>query len=263
MGKPPFASVGPASLTSLKLQTSEQLSPNTKKLRFELPEPDVKSGLGLTSALLSLSFPPKNGRWTPVLRPYTPTNDLNETGFIEFIIKAYPGGKQSTLIHSLKPGDRMTFMRIPGLSYKPNQYTRVALIAGGAGITPMYQLVRGILTNPEDQTHVTLVWGVNSQPDLFLKDEFAALEEQHKDRFRALYAVSDGSVEEHHQGRVTAELLEGAGLSAKDMVAAAEGKSSAVKVMVCGPPAMEKALATKGSGILAALGYTPDQVYKF
>jgi cytochrome-b5 reductase len=36
-----------------------------------------------------------------------------------------------------------------------------------------------------------------------------------------------------------------------------------VKVLVCGPPAMEKALKKKKTGVLAELGYKPDQVYSF
>ena len=71
MGKPIFGSFG---FHSLKLHSSEMINHNTKKLRFELPDASQPSGLALSSALLTVSFP--NGRWLPVLRPYTPTNDL-------------------------------------------------------------------------------------------------------------------------------------------------------------------------------------------
>ena len=59
----------------LKLHSSELVNHNTKRLRFELPDPSQPSGLGLSSALLTLSFP--NGGWVPCLRPYTPVNDLS------------------------------------------------------------------------------------------------------------------------------------------------------------------------------------------
>jgi len=72
-GKPIFGSFG---FHSLKLHSSELINHNTKKLRFELPDASQPSGLSLSSALLSVSFP--NGRWLPVLRPYTPTNDLGQ-----------------------------------------------------------------------------------------------------------------------------------------------------------------------------------------
>jgi cytochrome-b5 reductase len=70
--KEPFASFG---FHQLRLQSSESINHNTKRLRFELPDPNTKSGLSLTSAVLTISFP--NGGWIPCIRPYTPTNDLS------------------------------------------------------------------------------------------------------------------------------------------------------------------------------------------
>ncbi|KAK4121677.1 ferredoxin reductase-like protein [Parathielavia appendiculata] len=252
--KPIFSSFG---FHTLRLDSTELINHNTKKLRFELPDASKPSGLSLTSALLTISFP--NGRWLPVLRPYTPVNDLNEPGYIELMVKLYPNGKQSTHLHSLKPGDTLTFAPIKELAWTPNKHEHVALIAGGAGITPMYQLARGILHNPDDRTRVTLVWGVNTDEDIFLKNEFAALEKLHPGRFRAVYVVvTPGAGSPHQKGFVTRQLLEKAGL------AASEAQNRDIKVLVCGPPAMEKALkGKKGGGVLAELGYRPDQVYSF
>ncbi|KAK3687591.1 ferredoxin reductase-like protein [Podospora appendiculata] len=258
--KPIFSSFG---FRSLRLHSTELINHNTKRLRFELPDPNQPSGLSLTSALLTVSFP--NGRWLPVLRPYTPTNDLNEPGFVELMVKLYPGGKQSSHIHSLKPGDTLTFAPIKELAWTPNKHQHVALIAGGAGITPMYQLLHGILNNPEDQTRVTLVWGVNSDEDIFLGDEFSALEKKFPGRFKAVYVVSSPDARSPHtKGYVTRQVLEKAGLSAS------LEKNLDTKVLVCGPPPMEKALkGTKSfvggakGGVLAELGYTPDQIYSF
>jgi cytochrome-b5 reductase len=66
-----FSSFG---FTSLRLQSAEMMNHNTRRLRFELPDPNATSGLSLTSATLTISFP--NGRWLPVLRPYTPVSEL-------------------------------------------------------------------------------------------------------------------------------------------------------------------------------------------
>ncbi|KAK3943292.1 hypothetical protein QBC46DRAFT_44574 [Diplogelasinospora grovesii] len=259
-GKPIFGSFG---FHSLRLHSTELINHNTKKLRFELPDPSQPSGLSLTSALLTVSFP--SGRWLPVLRPYTPTNPLDEPGYVELMVKLYPGGKQSTHLHSLKPGDRLTVAPIKEIAWTPNKHAHVALIAGGAGITPMYQLTRGILSNPQDKTRITLVWGVNSDEDIFLGDEFAALEKQHPGRFKAVYVVSQpGAGSPHQKGYVTKQVLENAGLSA------ASEKNKDIKVLVCGPPPMEKALTgTKGwmgnatAGVLTELGYSPNQVHRF
>lgn len=195
-------------------------------------------------------------------------NHPDEPGYIELMVKKYPGGRQSTHLHSLKPGDLLTFAGpIPEPVWTPNKHPHIALIAGGAGITPMYQLARGILSNPQDQTRVTLVWGVNTDEDIFLGREFGDLEKNHPGRFKAVYVVATPDAGSPHQkGFVTKKILEGAGLSAADE------KNKGTKVMVCGPPPMEKALkgskgfgpfgSTKG-GVLAELGYTPDQIHSF
>ncbi|KAL0472561.1 NADH-cytochrome b5 reductase [Neurospora intermedia] len=259
-GKLPLSGFG---FHSLRLHSTELINHNTKKLRFELPDRSQPSGIGLTSALLTISFP--KGRWLPVIRPYTPTNDLNEPGFVELMVKLYPGGKQSTHLHSLQPGDTLTVAPIPELKWTPNKHPHVAMIAGGAGITPMYQLVRGILTNPADKTRITLVWGVNTDEDIFLRDQLAELEQNYPGRLKTVYVVAQPAAQSPYQkGFVTRQVLEQAGLSG------ATEKSKGTKVLLCGPPAMEKALkGTKGwvgggkKGVLQELGYTQDQIYNF
>ncbi|KAI1806355.1 NADH-cytochrome b5 reductase [Daldinia bambusicola] len=244
---------GPAFL-SLELESTEAVNHNTKRLRFKLPTPDTVSGLTLTSALLTYSWP--KGSTFPVVRPYTPISSLEEPGALELLIKKYPDGKQSTYIHSLKPGDSLRFVtKIPGYNYQPNKHSEILLIAGGAGITPIYQLIRGILQNPEDHTKINLVFGVNTDADLLLRKELDEYASKFPGQFHVTYTISrpeNGS--RFRQGYVTKELL--------NEVAPQSGNS---KVFVCGPPPMETALvgSWKKSGILQELGYRKDQIHKF
>ncbi|KAI1454594.1 ferredoxin reductase-like protein [Annulohypoxylon moriforme] len=244
---------GPAFL-SLELESTETVNHNTKRLRFKLPEPDSVSGLTLTSALLTFSWP--KGSTLPVLRPYTPINALDEPGAIELLVKRYPNGKQSTHIHSLQPGDSLRFVtRLPGYNWQPNKHPEIMLIAGGAGITPAYQLIRGILQNPDDQTKITLVFGVNTDADLLLRKEFDDYKAQFPSRFTTVYTVSqpvDGSP--FRKGYVSKELLKEVAPHSEDC-----------KVFVCGPPPMEESLvgSKRKPGILEELGYRKDQIHKF
>lgn len=204
---------------------------------------------------MTLSWP--KGSWTPVIRPYTPINSPDEPGLLELMVKRYPNGKASTHLHSLRPGDTLFFVtRIPGFAYKPNQFPRVTLIAGGAGITPIYQLASSILRDSNDKTKIELVFGVNSDADILLKDEFNAWEKQFPDRFKASYVVSRPSQDSPYpKGYVTKELLS----------TVCSSDTAGAKVFVCGPPAMETALvgSWKQKGILEELGYRKDQVHKF
>ena len=133
----------------------------------------------------------------------------------------------------------------------------VTLIAGGSGITPIYQLARGILRNPEDNTKVTLVYAANTEEDILLKEEFDTFQRDFPEKFEAIYAVSqpaEGS--RSRKGRVTKELL----------AEVARTKSSGdERVFVCGPPGMEAALKgdRKSKGVLEELGYHKSQVHFF
>jgi cytochrome-b5 reductase len=189
------------------------------------------------------------------------TKTPDQQGNIELMVKKYPNGKASSHLHSLVPGDTLTFAAaIKGESWTPNKHPQIYAIAGGAGITPIYQLVQGILNNPEDTTRIRLVFGVNTEQDLLLREELEGFKTRFPDRFDYLYTVSHPKEEagsgngEVRKGYVTEELLRG--------VVTADGDA---RVFVCGPPAMEEALAGSwgNEGILAKLGFRKDQVCKF
>jgi cytochrome-b5 reductase len=203
--------------------------------------------------------------------PVLPTSDheltsyIDTRGFLDFIIKKYPNGPMSEHIHALKPGDSLDIKGpIPKYPWAPNKHNHIALIAGGTGVTPMWQLARAIFKNPEDKTKVTLVFGNVTQEDILLKKEFEELENNYPDRFRAFY-VLDNPPEGWKQGKgfITKDLL-------KEVIPGP--KEENIKVFVCGPPGLYKAISgTKKSpseqgeltGYLKELGYGDDQVYKF
>lgn len=174
------------------------------------------------------------------------------------MVKHYPDGKSSTHLHKLQPGQSLFFVAsLKGHQWKPDSFPHVTLIAGGAGITPIYQLTQAILRNPQDKTAVTLVFGVNSDRDVLLKEEFQEWERKFPGRFKAVYTVSnpvEGSP--YRKGYVTKELL-------REVTPSPAGKET--MVFVCGPPSMERALVgdRRGRGILQELGYRKDQICQF
>ncbi|KAJ4300566.1 hypothetical protein N0V88_003245 [Collariella sp. IMI 366227] len=250
---------------TLRLDSYEDLNSYTRKLRFALPDPNKPSGLPLTSALLTIAKPSHCRSF--VIRPYTPVNHRDEPGYIELIVRNYSTGKMSPHMHRLKPGDTITFVGpIPGLSWTPNKHPQLTMLAGGAGITPMYQLIRGVLKNPEDKTRINMVWGCKEEDGMFLKDEFDALEKQHPGRFKVTYILElprDRKQTAHRMGLLDQKALEELGLDAK------KEANKDTKVLVCGPPKMIKMLqgynnfGTPVVGVLEKLGYNRDQVHYF
>ncbi|KAJ4266024.1 hypothetical protein NW762_003997 [Fusarium torreyae] len=252
---PPKIFKGGPAFVKLPLESSEIVAPDTKRLRFKLPQETAITGLPLTSALLTLTWP--NGFFPPTPRPYSPISPSDEPGYVEFLVKKYPNGRGSGYLHSLQPGDKLFFATtLPGYNWKPNSFSHITLIAGGCGITPIFQLAQGILRNPQDKTSMTLVFGVNTDEDVLLKKELDGFAKEFPDRFKVAYTVSnpkEGSL--MRKGRVDKELLQ-------EVLPAPERGDT--KVFVCGPPAMEEALVGKwGRGVLGQLGYGKNQIHKF
>ncbi|KAL3422126.1 oxidoreductase NAD-binding domain-containing protein [Phlyctema vagabunda] len=254
---------GDQGFISLKLDSIENVNHNTKKLRFALPEEDQVSGLQVASALLTKYKGPEMEK--PAIRPYTPVSDESDKGHLDLLIKVYPNGVMSEHMHSMVPGQRLDFKGpIPKYPWTANKHDHIALISGGTGITPMYQLARAIFNNPEDKTKVTLVFANITEEDILLKREFEDLENTYPQRFRAFYVL-----DKPPQG-----WTQGKGFINKDLLKTVlpEPKSENIKVFVCGPPGMYKAVSggkkspsDQGEldGILKELGYTKDQVFKF
>jgi len=250
--------------TELKLKSSEQVNHNVKKLTFALPDDDSITGISPITSLLTQHTP--EGGFIPVFRPYTPISDNNIAGTVTFMVKKYPNGKGSGKMHSLVPGESMKFKPLHECDYKPNQFKSMLIVAGGSGITPIFQLTRAILNNPEDKTKISLIYANNTEEDILLRQEFEELERKHPERFSKLFTVSklshenDGSIE---QGYVTKQMI----------TKVWPGKQAGQKVLVSGPPPMVDAIAgakggfgwTQGSigGVLKELGYTKEDVHKF
>ena len=126
---------GDQGFLSLKLESVEQTSHNTKRFKFLLPDPENVSGLPITSAVITKYKGPEDHK--PTIRPYTPVNAEDEKGVLEFVIKKYPGGPMSTHLHDMEPGQRLDIKGpIPKYPWTPNKHPSIALIAGGTGITP-------------------------------------------------------------------------------------------------------------------------------
>lgn len=189
----------------------------------------------------------------------------DEPGYLELVVKAYPDGPMSQHIHSLKVNESLSMKGpLPKYPWEANKHDHIALIAGGTGITPMYQLARQIFKNPEDRTKVTLVFGNVSEDDILLKKELQDLENTYPQRFRAFYVLDNPPKDwTGGKGYITKDLLK---------TVLPEPKEGNIKLFVCGPPGLYKAISggkvspkDQGelSGALEELGYSKDQVFKF
>mmetsp|Transcript_67343 Transcript_67343/g.154302 ORF Transcript_67343/g.154302 Transcript_67343/m.154302 type:complete len:294 (-) Transcript_67343:297-1178(-) len=250
----------PKEWRSFKLIQVRELTHDTSLFRFALPTTQHEMGMK-TSSCIMVQGETRTG--SMVARPYTPTSTNEQKGFFDLIVKNYPNGNVSSYIHGLKIGDNLNvkgpYMK---LEYKPNMFKRIGMIAGGSGITPMIQLCREILSNPDDTTEISLVFANNTEGDIMQKAWLDQMAAQYHN-FRVYYTVRDAPAGwRQGQGVCDAEMIE------KKMPAPEAG----TMVFVCGPDGMMDAVCgpkgknyTQGElqGLLKERGFTAEQVYKF
>jgi cytochrome-b5 reductase len=149
-------------------------------------------------------------------------------------------------------------------AYEANQWSSVGMVAGGTGITPMYQLILEMLANPRDRTEIRLVYGCRTEEDIILRHELDALAAAYPN-FKVLYTLSKPSAAwRGATGHINAALLAS--------VLPPPQEKAATKILISGPPAFMAALSgdkkspsDQGElvGALKDLKYEASQVFKY
>ncbi|KDE04348.1 hypothetical protein MVLG_05227 [Microbotryum lychnidis-dioicae p1A1 Lamole] len=263
---------GPPALTNnefkpLKLVKVTPYNHNTSKFTFELPE-GTSSGLTVASALVVKAAKEgeglaKNGK--PAVRPYTPITEPSTQGKLDLLVKHYKDGAMTEHIFGLKEGDNLLFKGpIPKFPYKANQFESITLIAGGSGLTPMWQILQQIANDPNDKTKATLIYSNVTEADILLRKELEAFAAKRPGQIDVKFVLDQPPAEwSGAKGFVDQKLL------AQTLPGPAFGDK--IKIFICGPPGQVAALAGPKDkmeqgplkGLLADLGYTESQTYKF
>ncbi|XP_014491315.1 NADH--cytochrome b5 reductase 1 [Vigna radiata var. radiata] len=238
----------PENFKQFKLVKRSQLSHNVAKFTFALPTPTSVLGLPIGQ---HISCRGKDAQGEEVIKPYTPTTLDSDVGHFELVIKMYPQGRMSHHFRELRVGDFLAVRGPKGrFKYQPGEVRAFGMLAGGSGITPMFQVARAILENPKDKTKVHLIYANVTYEDILLKEELDGLTSNYPDQFKVYYVLNqppevwDGGV-----GFVTKEMIqEHCPAPAPD-----------VKILRCGPPPMNKAMAAH----LDALEYAPEMQFQF
>ncbi|EKG18624.1 Oxidoreductase FAD/NAD(P)-binding protein [Macrophomina phaseolina MS6] len=249
--------LAPQEYKKLPLIKIDQISPNTVRYTFALPAPTTVLGLPIGQHVAIRGSTPDG---QVVSRSYTPTSNNSDPGKLELVIKIYPDGLLTgQCLANLRVGDQVEFRGPKGaMRYRKGWATRIGMVAGGTGITPMYQLIRAICEDPTDLTEVSLIYANRSEEDILLRDELDRFARLYPSNFKVWYLLDHPSENWlFGSGYVTKELM-------AERLPAPENGS---KVLLCGPPGMVK--AAKGS--LVQLGFQApgavskmtDQVFTF
>ncbi|KAK9289572.1 hypothetical protein L1049_007728 [Liquidambar formosana] len=246
--KKPKGCLDPENFKEFELVKRTQLSHNVAKFRFSLPTSASVLGLPIGQ---HISCRGKDGQGEEVIKPYTPTTLDSDVGFFELVIKMYPQGRMSHHFREMRVGDHLAVKGPKGrFKYQPGQVRVFGMLAGGSGITPMFQVARAILENPKDKTKVHLIYANVTFEDILLKEELDGLATCYPDQFTIYYVLNQPP--EVWNG--------GVGFVSKEMIQThCPAPAPDIQILRCGPPPMNKAMAAH----LDNLGYSSQMQFQF
>jgi len=271
--KSPHTLVDPTVKYPLKLIDKEKVSHDTRRFRFALPSSNHILGLPVGQHIYLTAT--KDGEL--VIRPYTPVSSDDDKGFMDLVVKVYfknvhpkfpGGGKMSQHLENMSIGDyidvrgpnglltydgRGLFNIRPDKKSPPKQrtVTKLGMIAGGTGITPMLQVIRQVFKDPQDKTQLYLLFANQTEKDILLRAELDDLAASYPSRFHLWYTVDKApEAWPYSEGFVSAEMIK----------AHLPPPEEGVLITLCGPPPMIQFACNPA---LDKLGYSQDCRYAF
>ena len=228
-----------------KLVFKDSISHDVRLFRFELPSEDQVLRLQVGKHIyLCATIDDK-----PCSRAYTPTSTIDKVGYFELVVKIYfkgvhpefrNGGLMSQYLDSLPLGATLDvegpsgYIEYTGRGHflvrdKPKFAKKLAMMAGGTGITPIYQIIQAVLNDPEDDTEMYLVYANHTEADILLREKLDDWARKHERRLRVWYVVSKTTSQEwkYSLGHITEDILKEHIPPATDTLA-----------LACGPPQM-------------------------
>jgi propane monooxygenase reductase subunit len=234
----------PEQTEELTVETLEQLTHDIYRLVLDATELKFRPG-----QYVDVKIPGSNGsQQEEDTRSFSMAN-LPASGKLEFMIKAYPEGRFSSLLSGgeIQEGHTLTVTGPYGVFTLRRTSDRPLLfIGGGAGMAPILALLRALADEGSDRQAV-YYYGARTPDDLFHLDELRELEER-LPNFRFVPALSDcgdGVEWDGEQGLIT------------DVVSRCEEDLSGMDAYLCGPPPMVDAAIA----MLDAEGVPEDRVF--
>ncbi|KAI9159468.1 hypothetical protein H9P43_008808 [Blastocladiella emersonii ATCC 22665] len=269
--------------TPLRLRSVTALGQYVKLFRFDLPSARHTTGMGIGEYVAVRAE--LNGE--QLVRYYSPISRPDDPGHIDLLIKVDDAGAMSKHIDSLRPGvDALEFKgplgtsfpklhlrhRNPeldgdahqppssssssGLGATASPVKRIALIAGGTGISPMVQIIRSVLHHQREDLDVKLLYGAVADSELVYREILEQKAREHPN-IKLFFTVDHPSDSWPAAGE---DPMYGTGYMSADVLKRELPEpGSDLKIIICGPWKMCQILKQ----VLPEIGYPPEMWYSF
>jgi len=221
-----------------------QQTSDVKSYRFDLSGYDLYYRPG-QFANITAEVPPEVSP-RPVTRPFTISSSPTQP-FLELTIKVNPNGILSKyMFENAKPGQRYRIKAPFGVfCFEDGMASRIGLIGGGAGITPMMSIAR-YLTHKSLPVQATLFFCTRSSKDIIFREELEELARQNPNlKVQIALSQSDDPNWKGLTGRISKEMFQEHLLPGEPEY-----------VFLCGPPPMMDSVWE----ILPAIGYDAARI---
>jgi nitrate reductase (NAD(P)H) len=230
--------------TKAPLVSKKIISWDTRVFTFELEHPEQKIGLPVGQHLMMrLKDPSTNEN---IIRSYTPISETTDEGKLEILIKVYfgsdstPGGKLTMALDATPLGATIDFKGPIGKfeylgrgNVALNGVTRFvknfAMVCGGSGITPIFQVLRAVMQDDSDPTTCIVLNSNRLFEDILCKTELDLYASHTSQKCKLHYTLTKAPDEwSGLKGRISHELV------SKHIV-----RDGMTMVLICGPEPLE------------------------
>lgn len=231
--------------SKIKLSEVKNVSWDTRIFVFDLEHEKQSLGLPIGQHLMIKVLDPATKE--VIIRSYTPISNTSMEGKMELLVKIYfqsdtiPGGKMTMVLNKLSLGAEIDCKGPTGrfeylgngrvlISGKERKVRSFKMICGGTGITPIFQVLRAVMQDPQDPTTCVVLDGNRLEEDILCRAELDAYIAAESRKCTLVHTLTKGSEDwKGRRGRISEQLLQ--------EYAPPEDESMAI---LCGPEAMEK-----------------------
>lgn len=256
----------PKSWTKATLTKKTAVSWDTRIFTLSLEHESQALGLP-TGQHMMLKTPDPKTPSSSIIRSYTPISETHQLGTVDILIKIYfdsstvPGGKMTTALEQLSLGSVIECKGPTGrfeylgagkvlVSGKERAVREFVMICGGTGVTPVFQVLRAVMQDDQDDTRCVLLDGNRLEEDILLREELDGYEAQCGEKCKIVHTLTKGSGDwRGRRGRIDEKLI-------KEYAGAPDEQTM---VLVCGPGPMEKA----SKETLLSLGWKESNLHYF
>jgi nitrate reductase (NAD(P)H) len=241
------------------LHSKKSVSPDTRIFTFKLDYDTQSLGLPTGQHLMIRLRDPVTRE--AIIRSYTPLSETSQRGYLDVLIKCYLptathalGGKMTSALDALPLGHSLDLKgpigkfeylgrghyTLNGMRNRPDPSSpstsplkTLYMICGGSGITPIFQILRAVLTDPSDHVKCIVIDGNRLVEDILCREELDAFARDYREKCELLYLLTRPTDEwTGLRGRIAKPLI-------RERVDRSRHGEGEALVLVCGPESLE------------------------